>query len=76
MRALRPDFLEVPLPRRYSAKQHAFTEGMARHAEAVRDGVPAYQDPVSGFMVFTARFLADREYCCDSGCRHCPYEPH
>jgi hypothetical protein len=25
-------------------------------------------------MVFTARFLLRRGYCCDSGCRHCPYE--
>jgi iron complex transport system substrate-binding protein len=26
-------------------------------------------------MVFTAEFLARRGYCCDSGCRNCPYEP-
>jgi len=24
-------------------------------------------------MVFTAAFLRRRGYCCDSGCRHCPY---
>jgi len=24
-------------------------------------------------MVFTASYLARRGYCCDSGCRHCPY---
>jgi hypothetical protein len=24
-------------------------------------------------FVFTARFLRDRGYCCESGCRHCPY---
>ena len=24
-------------------------------------------------MVFTARFLLRRGYCCESGCRHCPY---
>ena len=24
-------------------------------------------------IVFTARFLLRRGYCCDSGCRHCPY---
>jgi hypothetical protein len=24
-------------------------------------------------MVFTAGFLRRRGYCCDSGCRHCPY---
>jgi hypothetical protein len=26
-----------------------------------------------GLMVFTAEFLRARGYCCDSGCRHCPY---
>jgi hypothetical protein len=70
---LRPDHLEVPLPRRYSPKHRAYAEGMARHAAAVREGAPIYQDPITGFTVFTARFLADRGYCCDSGCRHCPY---
>jgi len=25
-------------------------------------------------MVFTARFLSRRGYCCRNGCRHCPYE--
>ena len=24
-------------------------------------------------IVFTARFLLRRGYCCESGCRHCPY---
>ncbi len=26
-----------------------------------------------GFMVFTAAYLLKRGYCCESGCRHCPY---
>ncbi len=25
-------------------------------------------------MVFTAHFLLKRGYCCNSGCRHCPYK--
>ena len=25
-------------------------------------------------MVFTAKFLLRRGYCCESGCRHCPFE--
>jgi len=25
-------------------------------------------------MIFTARFLLRRGYCCHNGCRHCPYE--
>lgn len=36
-------------------------------------GVPVYTDPVSALSVFTADFLDRRNYCCDSGCRHCPY---
>lgn len=47
---------------------------MARHAAAVAEGRPAYWDPVTGLAVFTAAFLAERGYCCESGCRHCPFE--
>jgi len=36
-------------------------------------GQPAYRDPATGLTVFTAQALWDRGYCCDSGCRHCPY---
>jgi len=27
-----------------------------------------------GLMVLTARYHLRRGYCCDQGCRHCPYE--
>ena len=26
-----------------------------------------------GLMVFTEEYHLKRGYCCDSGCRHCPY---
>jgi len=26
-----------------------------------------------GLMVLTRRYLAGRGYCCESGCRNCPY---
>jgi hypothetical protein len=26
-----------------------------------------------GLLVFTAAYHLKRGYCCDSGCRHCPY---
>jgi hypothetical protein len=26
-----------------------------------------------GFFVFTKEYLLARGYCCESGCRHCPY---
>ncbi|HMK30522.1 MAG TPA: DUF5522 domain-containing protein [Terriglobales bacterium] len=27
----------------------------------------------NGLMVFTAAYLRKRGFCCQSGCRHCPY---
>jgi len=62
-----------PLPARLSPGHRLFDEMSRRHLAAVDANVPTYVDPVSGFSVFTARFLARRSYCCASGCRHCPY---
>ena len=28
----------------------------------------------NGFVVFTAAYHLRRGYCCNSGCRHCPYQ--
>ena len=25
------------------------------------------------YMVFTEKYLRERGYCCESGCRHCPW---
>jgi hypothetical protein len=38
---------------------------------ALIEGVDFYFE--GRFMVFTEKFLRDRGYCCESGCRHCPY---
>lgn len=27
-----------------------------------------------GLYIFTAFYLESRGYCCDNGCRHCPYK--
>ena len=27
-----------------------------------------------GYVVFTKEFLLKRGYCCERGCRHCPYK--
>jgi hypothetical protein len=27
----------------------------------------------NGFMVFTREYHLKRGYCCQNGCRHCPY---
>lgn len=36
------------------------------------EGVDYYFDE-RGLMVLTAHFLTKRGYCCENGCRHCPY---
>lgn len=46
---------------------------LAAHAAALEAGESMYSDPASGLFVLTAAFLADRGYCCERGCRHCPY---
>jgi hypothetical protein len=36
------------------------------------EGVDYYLE--NGMLVFTSYFLKRRGYCCENGCRHCPYE--
>jgi hypothetical protein len=70
---LRDGWRERPHPRRLSEHHPMRAEILERHAGALAANLPVYTDPVSGFSVFTAEFLASRCYCCDSGCRHCPF---
>jgi hypothetical protein len=44
-------------------------------APAAAFGLVAGEDYYSegAVIVFTARYLLRRGYCCESGCRHCPY---
>ena len=28
----------------------------------------------NGFVVFTAKYLLERGYCCGNGCKNCPYD--
>lgn len=37
----------------------------------LREGVDFYKE--GRLVVFTERYLILRGYCCQSGCRHCPY---
>lgn len=50
-----------------------FAEIMSRHSRAVAAGQSCYVDPATRLSVFTASFHVARGYCCDSGCRHCPF---
>ena len=40
-------------------------------AETFVEGLDFYFE--EGLMVLTRRYLLNRGYCCDNGCRHCPY---
>lgn len=37
----------------------------------LKEGIDYYVE--DGLFVFTSAFLLKRGYCCESGCRHCPY---
>ena len=39
---------------------------------ALSEGEDYYIDK-TGLLVFTAKYLLARGYCCGNGCRHCPY---
>jgi hypothetical protein len=43
------------------------------HTASVTAGEDGYVDPSTGLWVFNERYLALRGFCCDNGCRHCPY---
>jgi hypothetical protein len=44
----------------------------SREDAELLEGVDYYLE--HGLLVFTAAFLRKRGYCCESGCRHCPYQ--
>ncbi len=69
----RENWRHVPHPSRLARTHARYDEVIERHEASLAARLPTYADPVSGFSVFTAEFLARRGYCCDSGCRHCPY---
>jgi hypothetical protein len=70
---LRDEWRHVPHPKRLPNTNAQRGEILRRHANALEHGLPVYTDPRSGLSVFTSEFLAQRGYCCDSGCRHCPF---
>ena len=46
-------------------------DSSARQDAELLEGLDYYVE--NGLLVFTAEFLRKRGYCCESGCRHCPY---
>jgi ATP:cob(I)alamin adenosyltransferase len=43
------------------------------HQAALNEGKTTYQDPSTGFTVFTELSHLKRGVCCGNQCRHCPY---
>lgn len=69
-----PDHIARPHPDRLGPEHPDYDAVIAAHTAAVLGDVDGYIDPISGYWVFTARYLDERGHCCDMGCRHCPYE--
>lgn len=44
------------------------------HNAACARGSFTYEDPESGYVVFTRLGLLQRDRCCGAGCRHCPFD--
>jgi hypothetical protein len=65
--------LTQPHPSRLPEDHPAYREILAAHEAAMARGEAGYADPVTGYFVMTAETHARRGFCCDNGCRHCPY---
>jgi hypothetical protein len=50
---------------------HPATKAGANSQYSLVEGADYYSEGEA--MVFTARYHLRRGYCCESGCRHCPY---
>ncbi len=57
-----------------SGPEATSTDWRRLHDEASRKRETFYLDPETGLAVFTEYGLRQRDGCCWSGCRHCPYE--
>ena len=55
-----------------TASESEDAEVTSRQDAALQEGRDYYLE--NGLFVFTAAFLRKRGYCCESGCRHCPFE--
>jgi hypothetical protein len=65
--------LTEPHPSRLAPDHPQRQRILDAHQRALDAGQFSYVDPVTGMYVFTATAHVARGYCCESGCRHCPY---
>lgn len=59
-----------PIPKAESKTESTLSQSKSPPPELV-EGVDFYWE--GPYMVLTAKYLFKRGYCCESGCRHCPY---
>lgn len=67
--------LKFPIPHksRLSASSPHFEKIINAHEKACSKNEESYIDPITGYQVFTVIYHLKRGFCCNSGCRHCPY---
>jgi uncharacterized protein DUF5522 len=65
--------LTCPHESRLSRDNPGYAEIIEAHAIALNEDRSGYLDPDTGLFVLSAAYLSARGYCCDNGCRHCPY---
>lgn len=63
----------IPSPEKVNKRNKFYKEILKRHEEACLKDQNTYEDPETGFTVFTAYYHLKRRSCCGSGCRHCPF---
>lgn len=68
-----PDERRLPAPARLAPDDPHRSEILARHERSIEMDTFGYRDPATGLLVFSAAYLWERGYCCQTGCRHCPY---
>ena len=67
-----PEIL-TPHPSRLDPDRADYRAILRAHQQALTCGYSGYADPTTGLFVMTAQYLRERGYCCDEGCRHCPF---
>lgn len=65
--------IPIPTEHRLPKTHRSYDEILKLHEEACLRNEAFYLDPQSGYVVFTALYLMQKEICCGSLCRHCPY---
>lgn len=68
-----PEDRRLPSPQRLHPNHPGYEAIVEAHERAMASGQELYPDPITGLWAMTAQGLWDRGYCCDTGCRHCPY---